>query len=147
MFLGGGTELLGTRSSRRSCVLAFSFVVTLIIAKVIDMTMGLRVDEADEDEGPRPEPARRDRLLELRRRQPMKLITAIVKPFKVDDVKDALKEAGVARHDRHRGRRASAASPATPRCTGAPSTRSTSCPRCKIEVRRATTTTSTGSPT
>src|SRR3954466_7957512 len=26
----------------------------------------------------------------------MKLITAIVKPFKVDDVKDALKEAGVA---------------------------------------------------
>ena len=25
----------------------------------------------------------------------MKLITAIVKPFKVDDVKDALKEAGV----------------------------------------------------
>src|SRR4051794_40142101 len=26
----------------------------------------------------------------------MKLITAVVKPFKVDDVKDALKEAGVA---------------------------------------------------
>lgn len=26
----------------------------------------------------------------------MKLITAIVKPFKVDDVKDALKEAGIA---------------------------------------------------
>ena len=31
--------------------LVFSFVVTFIIAKVIDMTMGLRVDEADEDEG------------------------------------------------------------------------------------------------
>ena len=31
----------------------------------------------------------------------MKLITAVVKPFKIDDVKDALKEAGVARHDRH----------------------------------------------
>ena len=33
----------------------------------------------------------------------MKLITAIIKPFKVDDVKDALKEAGVAGHDDHRG--------------------------------------------
>jgi nitrogen regulatory protein PII len=30
-----------------------------------------------------------------RRRQSVKLITAIVKPFKVDDVKDALKSAGV----------------------------------------------------
>ena len=33
----------------------------------------------------------------------MKLITAIIKPFKLDEVKDALKAAGVARHDRHRG--------------------------------------------
>ena len=33
----------------------------------------------------------------------MKLITAIIKPFKLDDVKDALKGAGVAGHDRHRG--------------------------------------------
>lgn len=30
-----------------------------------------------------------------RRNRPVKLITAIVKPFKVDDVKDALKSAGV----------------------------------------------------
>ena len=33
----------------------------------------------------------------------MKLITAIIKPFKLDDVKDALKDAGVAGHDRDRG--------------------------------------------
>ena len=32
-------------------VLAFSFVVTLVIGKVLDLTMGLRVDESDEDEG------------------------------------------------------------------------------------------------
>ena len=34
-------------------------------------------------------------------------------------------------HHHHRGRRASAASAGTPRCTAAPSTRSTSCRRCK----------------
>ena len=33
----------------------------------------------------------------------MKLITAVIKPFKLDDVKDALKAAGVHGHDRHRG--------------------------------------------
>ena len=59
----------------------------------------------------------------------MKLITAIIKPFKLDDVKDALKGAGVAGHDRHRGAGLRPPGAATPRCTGAPSTRSTSCPR------------------
>ena len=58
----------------------------------------------------------------------MKLITAIVKPFKLDDVKDALKGAGVAgitvTEVRGFGRQGG-----TPRRTGAPSTRSTSCPR------------------
>ena len=33
----------------------------------------------------------------------MKHITAIIKPFKLDDVKAALKAAGVARHHRDRG--------------------------------------------
>ncbi len=33
----------------------------------------------------------------------MKLITAIIKPFKLDDVKDALKGAGVTGMTRHRG--------------------------------------------
>ena len=33
----------------------------------------------------------------------MKLITAVIKPFKLDDVKDALKAAGDRRHHGHRG--------------------------------------------
>ena len=33
----------------------------------------------------------------------MKLVTAIVKPFKLDEVKDALKAIGVHGHDGHRG--------------------------------------------
>ena len=41
-------------------------------------------------------PARRDGLLGLKGSDPMKLITAIIKPFKLDDVKNALKGAGVA---------------------------------------------------
>ena len=63
----------------------------------------------------------------------MKLITAIIKPFKLDDVKDALKDAGVqgmtVTEVQGFGRQR-----ATPRCTAAPSTRSTSCRRCKLEV-------------
>jgi Amt family ammonium transporter len=51
LFLGGGTELLIDQIVAAAATLAFSFVVTLIIAKVIDLTMGLRVDEAAEDEG------------------------------------------------------------------------------------------------
>ena len=33
----------------------------------------------------------------------MKLVVAVVKPFKIDDVKDVLKNMGVAGHDSHRG--------------------------------------------
>ncbi len=51
VFLGGGHELLVDQIVASAVVLVFSFVVTLIIGKVIDMTMGLRVDEVDELEG------------------------------------------------------------------------------------------------
>jgi Amt family ammonium transporter len=51
VFLGGGTELLVDQVVAATVTFAFSFVATLLIAKVIDMTMGLRVDEAAEDEG------------------------------------------------------------------------------------------------
>ena len=44
---------------------------------------------------PRPEPARRDGILELTDRSIVKLITAVIKPFKLDEVKEALKGAGV----------------------------------------------------
>jgi Amt family ammonium transporter len=51
VFLGGGADLLIDQIVAAAATLAFSFVATLIIAKVIDLVMGLRVDEAAEDEG------------------------------------------------------------------------------------------------
>jgi Amt family ammonium transporter len=51
LFLGGGGELLKDQAVAAVVVIAFSFVVTLIIGKVIDLVIGLRVDESAEDEG------------------------------------------------------------------------------------------------
>ena len=51
MFLGGGVELLKDQVVASVVTLVFSFVVTFIIAKVIDMTMGLRVTRPTEEEG------------------------------------------------------------------------------------------------
>ena len=95
VFLGGGVELLKDQVVASVVMLAFSFVATLIIGKVIDLIDGPAGRRGRRGRGPRHQPARRDRLRELRRPRPMKLITAIVKPFKIDDVKDALKDAGV----------------------------------------------------
>ena len=50
-FNGGGSELLGKQAMAVGVTIVFSFVVTFIIAKVIDVTMGLRVDETAENEG------------------------------------------------------------------------------------------------
>ena len=46
-----GTDLLSDQIVASGVTFAYSFVVTLIIANVIDRTMGLRVSEADEDAG------------------------------------------------------------------------------------------------
>jgi Amt family ammonium transporter len=51
VFAGGGAELLGNQAVAVLATLVFSFVLTFAIAKGIDMTMGLRVDEAAENEG------------------------------------------------------------------------------------------------
>jgi Amt family ammonium transporter len=51
LFLGGGFELLLDQVVASVVTLAFSFVVTMVIATVIDRTMGLRVDEPAEDMG------------------------------------------------------------------------------------------------
>jgi Amt family ammonium transporter len=48
---GGGAELLGNQFVAVAATIVFSFVVSFIIAKVVDMTMGLRVDETAENEG------------------------------------------------------------------------------------------------
>jgi ammonium transporter, Amt family len=51
VFLGGGTELLKDQVIASVVVFAFSFVASLVIGKVIDLVVGLRVDEAAEEEG------------------------------------------------------------------------------------------------
>ncbi|MBS1847551.1 MAG: ammonium transporter [Actinobacteria bacterium] len=51
LFLGGGAGLLGEQALAAAITIGFSFVVSFIIAKVIDATMGLRVDEQTEVEG------------------------------------------------------------------------------------------------
>ena len=48
LFHGGGFTLLGKQAVATVCVVAFSFVLTWIIATVIQKTIGLRVDPADE---------------------------------------------------------------------------------------------------
>jgi uncharacterized protein (TIGR02001 family) len=58
----------------------------------------------------------------------MKLVTAIIKPFKLDEVREAL-SASACRASPSPRSRASAARRATPSCTAARSTWSTSCPR------------------
>ncbi len=51
LFNGGGLELLKDQFVAALVVGAFSFVVTYAIARVIDATMGLRVDEEAENKG------------------------------------------------------------------------------------------------
>jgi Amt family ammonium transporter len=51
LFHGGGFTLLGYQVIAAGAVLAFSLVVSLGLAKVIDLTMGLRVSEEDERDG------------------------------------------------------------------------------------------------
>ena len=51
LFFGGGTELLVEQVLSIVVVLAFSFIVTFVIAKVLDATIGLRVDGPTEAGG------------------------------------------------------------------------------------------------
>jgi Amt family ammonium transporter len=51
LLLGGGTELLLDQLVASVVVLAFSFGATLIIGKVIDVAIGLRVAPEDEAAG------------------------------------------------------------------------------------------------
>ena len=51
LLLGGGGTLLWYQLVASVVTLVFSFVLSLVIAKVIDVTMGLRVSPEDEDEG------------------------------------------------------------------------------------------------
>jgi Amt family ammonium transporter len=51
LFYGGGVELLGKQAIAVGAVLAYSFVLTFLIALAIKATMGLRISEDDEVTG------------------------------------------------------------------------------------------------
>ncbi|NVI90154.1 ammonium transporter [Actinomadura sp. BRA 177] len=51
LFAGGGLALLGKQAIAVLATLAYSFTVTYVIAKVIDLTMGFRISEEDEAAG------------------------------------------------------------------------------------------------
>jgi Amt family ammonium transporter len=51
LFLGGGGDLLVDQIVASVVTLAYSFVASIIIGKVIDLTIGLRVSDEDEDLG------------------------------------------------------------------------------------------------
>ncbi|TDB92688.1 ammonium transporter [Actinomadura sp. 7K534] len=51
LFAGGGASLLGKQAIAVVATLAYSFVATYIIAKIIDLVMGFRVSEDDEAAG------------------------------------------------------------------------------------------------
>ncbi|TKV29056.1 ammonium transporter [Arthrobacter sp. NamB2] len=51
LFYGGGFDLLGVQALATVAVLAYSFVVTWVIAQVIQRTVGLRIEQEDELRG------------------------------------------------------------------------------------------------
>ena len=51
LLYGGGLELLGTQTLAAGAVLVYSFAVTWIVAKLVDVTVGLRIRPEDELRG------------------------------------------------------------------------------------------------
>lgn len=51
LFYGGGWTLMGKQAVAVGAVVAYSFIVTFILAKVLDLVIGLRVKEEDEVAG------------------------------------------------------------------------------------------------
>ena len=51
VFYGGGWTLLGHQTVAVAAVVAYSFIVTYILAKILDKVMGLRISEEDEVAG------------------------------------------------------------------------------------------------
>ena len=76
-----------------------AIVGTLIILKICDVVVGVRVETRARDRGSRPQHARRGRLQfskrRFRREETMKKIEAIIQPFKLEEVKEALKGIGI----------------------------------------------------
>ncbi|GAA3676511.1 ammonium transporter [Arthrobacter ginkgonis] len=51
LFYGGGLALFGTQALATAAVLVYSFIVTWITAKIVQLTVGLRIDPEDELRG------------------------------------------------------------------------------------------------
>jgi len=51
LFYGGGLTLMGKQALGAGLVMAYSLVVTAILAKVIDLVIGFRIDRDAEIEG------------------------------------------------------------------------------------------------
>ncbi|WP_136610652.1 ammonium transporter [Sinomonas albida] len=51
LFYGGGFQLLGVQAIAVAAVLVYSFVLTWVIAKIVQRTVGLRIDPTDELRG------------------------------------------------------------------------------------------------
>ena len=51
LFYGGGTEQLGKQAIGVVAVFAYSFILSLILAKIVDLIMGFRISEAEEISG------------------------------------------------------------------------------------------------
>ena len=51
LFNGGGTEQLGKQAIGVVAVFAYSFILSLILAKIVDLIMGFRIAEAEEISG------------------------------------------------------------------------------------------------
>ncbi len=51
LFMGGDAKLLWFQFVASAATMVFSFVVSFIIAKAIDKTIGMRVTEEEENEG------------------------------------------------------------------------------------------------
>jgi Amt family ammonium transporter len=51
LFNGGGTEQLGKQAIGVVVVFAYSFILSLILAKIVDLIMGFRINEAEEISG------------------------------------------------------------------------------------------------
>ena len=114
LLYGGGVDSLADQGLGVLVAIAFSGVLTAVIALAIKYTIGLRLAEEDEVEGidfvahgesaydihtsgggrRREHPGRQDRS-GLGRGERMKLVTAVIKPHKWEDVREALETFGV----------------------------------------------------
>jgi nitrogen regulatory protein PII len=116
LLYGGGLGQLGRQAVAVVAVGAYAFAVTYGLGKAIDRIMGFRASEDEEHTGldltvhaetaydhgvlghgprSRPPPAPPPLLRAEGPKPGMKLITAIVKPYRLDEVKTALQELGV----------------------------------------------------